>query len=420
MRYIETLLSSVVIVAVIQWLRGYRTDKNQYITGERKEWRNNIREIAQKMAGADMKEIPAILDGLRVNLNSHGCYQGDYPPKEFLDYVKDEHIWREIDNLESTIREEKCAEAEQQKKRLIIYLSLLLKFDWERSKKEVKIESHVIMSIVTFVCSLVLWLLSIHTPQWIVNNPYECIIEVMGFITMYILAWIPYIIFDSKALRLLKWYKSLIPYIISGSVIFILVWMFVCDLKGNCIPAVISTVSILISSIGILVHLFRYNFYKEYDEKISRLLSEDSLILYGKYALAFPAKVIFFFKNYNINICRQEKLPKEFDSDVFIEEIWDKHTPAKKQAYKILGKKEYLKCLWRKMIERDCEHYDWKEWIRRNPEKCKKIVEYRRGEKRYYTVGKDEKKWKTWIELFCESDDASLGKWNDVEQRWEK
>lgn len=425
MRYIELLLSSVVIVAIIQWLRGYRNDKNQYITGERKEWRVNIKEIVQKIAGADMKEIPSMLDGLRVNLNSYGYYQGDYPPEEFLDYMKDEHIWREIDNLESSIKEENYEEAEQHKKSLIMYLSLLLKFDWERSKKEVKMESHVIISIVAFAVSIIFFLLALHTPQEIASHLYDSVIEVMGFIVMYILAWAPYIVSESKEFRFQKWYKSLIPYTISAIILIGLYWIYLACLgNGKGIEKNIAFILVSISLGGAAVHAFRYSFYKEYDVKISTLLSENAIILYEDKTSSLIFRMLNFFRKYNINIYGQKRSSTNFDANAFIEKIWDEQVSAKKQARKILKKKEYLKHILKitikSIIKRNNEQYDWKAWLRQHPEKWKSIVEYRRGDKSYHTIGADVKEWKKWIDLFRKGDSNAPGIWNESARCWEK
>ena len=45
MSLIEVLLSSAVIVAVIQYFQGEKNNKLQYITEERAKWRKEIKEI---------------------------------------------------------------------------------------------------------------------------------------------------------------------------------------------------------------------------------------------------------------------------------------------------------------------------------------------------------------------------------------
>lgn len=50
-------------------------------------------------------------------------------------YLEDGHIWEVIDDLEDNNKENNF---ENNKKKLILYLSALLKYDWERNKYEVK------------------------------------------------------------------------------------------------------------------------------------------------------------------------------------------------------------------------------------------------------------------------------------------
>lgn len=131
---IKLILSSAVISAVISGcvaVLNFRRQNNlQYITGERKEWREEIRKIAQGLHGASYKETLELLVRLKVRINAFGN-KGIK-----TSYMYDAHIWKVIAEIEK----EKCSKEllQLKQKQLIEYLALLLKFDWERSKKEVQ------------------------------------------------------------------------------------------------------------------------------------------------------------------------------------------------------------------------------------------------------------------------------------------
>lgn len=97
MSLIEVLLSSAVIVAVIQYFQGEKNNKLQYITEERAKWRKEIKEIISEIRIADFQTIEKCLTDLGKHLNAYGyCPDGKYE-KNNLDFFQDEHIWREMD-----------------------------------------------------------------------------------------------------------------------------------------------------------------------------------------------------------------------------------------------------------------------------------------------------------------------------------
>lgn len=131
---IKLILSSAVISAVISGcvavLNFRRQNNSQYIIGERKAWREEIRKIAQELNGASYKETLEILVRLKVRINAFGNKENDTL------YMYDAHIWKVIAEIEK----KKCSKEllRLKQKQLIEYLALLLKFDWERSKKRCK------------------------------------------------------------------------------------------------------------------------------------------------------------------------------------------------------------------------------------------------------------------------------------------
>ena len=67
----ETFLGSAVIAAICSGLVTYIISKHQgnlqYITAERKEWRDKIIEIATRLYKADYKETLKILVDLKIS-----------------------------------------------------------------------------------------------------------------------------------------------------------------------------------------------------------------------------------------------------------------------------------------------------------------------------------------------------------------
>lgn len=144
----EIILGSTVIAAIcsgiVSILIATKSNSLQYITSDRKEWREEIRNIAKNLHGAKYKKSLLILTELKVRINAFGKYPND------KDYIEDSHIWEMIDEIEAG---ENTFLFESQKKILVNYLSLLLKYDWERSKEEVRGNSNRIIAYIFFVMS---------------------------------------------------------------------------------------------------------------------------------------------------------------------------------------------------------------------------------------------------------------------------
>lgn len=145
----ETLLGSAVIAAICSGLVSYSISRRQgnlqYITGERKEWREKIREIATRLHRADYKKTLKILTELKVRINAFG---NNGVSSSFMD---DAHIWELINDIEE--KESKPEILKLQQEILIQYLSLLLKNDWERSKKEVMGDIYKLCTRICYIVS---------------------------------------------------------------------------------------------------------------------------------------------------------------------------------------------------------------------------------------------------------------------------
>ena len=136
MQILEILFSSVVIVAIMDYLSKSKSNNIQFVTSARGEWRKDIKRTANEIGKASKENIREVLVNLKVNLNGYGLYPtfGQYPAEKHLDLYKDEHIWKEIAYIEKDIESMDDKTFLSEKDKLIEYLTILLKFDWERSE----------------------------------------------------------------------------------------------------------------------------------------------------------------------------------------------------------------------------------------------------------------------------------------------
>lgn len=113
------------ISAVIGYITFHKSSGLTYVTQERKEWRDAIRNIAAELEKCSYKKRRQVLVELKTRINAYGM--------EGQDELKDAHIWKLIQEIEEC----RPDQYEELKSQMEKYLSALLKYDWERSKKEV-------------------------------------------------------------------------------------------------------------------------------------------------------------------------------------------------------------------------------------------------------------------------------------------
>lgn len=133
---LQVILASTVIAALITTIANMYTSKRtgnlKYITEERQKWREEIRKIAEDIEECPRNQIKKQLTRLKVRINANGkiaLLNND------LSYFEDGHIWYLIEKLEDPCLD--FTKYEEEKGNLINTLSLLLKFDWERQKRDV-------------------------------------------------------------------------------------------------------------------------------------------------------------------------------------------------------------------------------------------------------------------------------------------
>lgn len=148
---LQAVLTSTVVAAIISMLANVynsrRTENLKYITEERQKWREEIRKIAEDIVDCPRNEIKKHLTRLKVRINSNGKINKE-------SYMEDGHIWQLIENLENSSLT--ASEYEKQKVHLIDTLALLLKFDWERQKREVSGSYIKRWHMIFYVCVLLM------------------------------------------------------------------------------------------------------------------------------------------------------------------------------------------------------------------------------------------------------------------------
>lgn len=140
---LEVSVIATLISAGMSYLTFRKSSSLTYVTQERKEWREAIRRIAEELETCPYENRKHVLVQLKTRINAYGL--------DSTEVLDDEHIWRLIQQIEL------CTEKEygDLKNQLILYLSLLLKYDWERSKKEVHGEPWQIIGNMFAVAALV-------------------------------------------------------------------------------------------------------------------------------------------------------------------------------------------------------------------------------------------------------------------------
>ena len=132
MGQIITLLSGAgigaVLSAILVFINNSKKNKLDFITKERSEWRRDIQIILDDL-GKVGKRAEAI-QRLKSRINPYGKNETVDNGDDF--YLHEGHIWSLINTIDisNTSQIEKLSD----------YVRLLWKYDWERSKREIKFD----------------------------------------------------------------------------------------------------------------------------------------------------------------------------------------------------------------------------------------------------------------------------------------
>lgn len=179
----EIILGSVVLSAIISGVISIytynRRNKLKYITKERKEWRNEIRKCSEKLRNLSYSKTLKVCDRLKVRINAYGkCCSNRYS--------SDAHIWEVINEIEKG----ECGQNKLHKLQSILqdYLSLLLKSDWERTKKEVSGDNLRGLEVVLWIVSALIYTGGLVYNVWIseVKWSNEIVVQILACLFIYI------------------------------------------------------------------------------------------------------------------------------------------------------------------------------------------------------------------------------------------
>lgn len=152
---IITLLSGAgigaILSAILVFINNSKRNQIDYITKERAEWRKQLKIILENLKDNQKKDSALIQ--LKSQINPFGKNMEIKYSKPY--YMKDGHIWDILDN--DVIDYD----------RLSLYIALLLKYDWERSKKEIKFNPSTLLRRIIW---LTLFILSIYASIIIYNK----------------------------------------------------------------------------------------------------------------------------------------------------------------------------------------------------------------------------------------------------------
>lgn len=231
--FIIAILSSSVagsiITTIYNQLSARKNDSLVRITDERKYWREKIRTIAEQIGSVAYQNrqdgnINKYLVQLEVSINPYGR-------SARYDFEHDSHIWPEIESIKNAPDEETY---NRHKELLLFYLSLMLKEDWERSKREVKGFSRTLIELaVLSVINVYLECIYLNKSVGVLNL-YDIINMWIGTVVFYIAIRGFLFLFTGKIVeknrlkirylfQLLVWYVFMIPVIILLSALLCLI-----------------------------------------------------------------------------------------------------------------------------------------------------------------------------------------------------
>jgi hypothetical protein len=191
---IITLLSGAgigaVLSAILMFINNSKRNQLDYITRERSEWRREIKSVIVDLLSGNNR--CNAISRLKTQLNPYGKYIEE---SKYEFYMNDGHIWKLVDNFDYSSKNVKI---------LTRYLEILLKYDWERSKREVNYSYNSALYKVfnIFITIILLSLFLLMKGNWFDSK----IMAIFGFVFPFFVI-IVYSAFIPKILELLKHHK---------------------------------------------------------------------------------------------------------------------------------------------------------------------------------------------------------------------
>lgn len=281
---LSSTVISAIITTILTFVSNKRKDTVENIVKERKLWRNELRTISVDITNCKkLCELKKTINNLKVRINPYGMCG------EMIFY--DSYIWKEISKLENCNQLSKT-DLEERKRIFINLVSCLLKFDWERSKNEIKgnLQTKLVISslCISFILYSVLWF-------WNYYLGAGKMIHYMSYCIIYLIfvAFSLIIIYMSDKWKSSKQFKGYM-YLSVLSIGFILyLWKkilfpnYLLDSKINCIIFWAPFITLLYSvEIKMLAYM-----------KNTRLYILSSMITVGETKIDKKYKIFFWWNN---------------------------------------------------------------------------------------------------------------------------
>lgn len=166
---LSTVITSSVIVGIIEFIRWKKDVNITNITNERKIWREEIRKIAEQISQIHNTSLLSVpISALKIRINTRGIKQMSIDTSEINDTFKkeeyfchDTYIWKLINDYEQgkvTNENILCY-----KNTLINCISILLKYDWDKSKNEIRVSASEILNKTMYIILTLLLILILIT-----------------------------------------------------------------------------------------------------------------------------------------------------------------------------------------------------------------------------------------------------------------
>lgn len=130
-----------IVTAVGTFIQSSKKNQLDYITRERSEWRKQLKQILVELQDVGSRE--KAIAKLKNQINPYGKDMDIKKTKPY--FMREGHIWDLLALPIESIDYDK----------LSFYIELLLKYDWERSKQEIKFKPTVLLD---WIVTTVLWL----------------------------------------------------------------------------------------------------------------------------------------------------------------------------------------------------------------------------------------------------------------------
>lgn len=150
---LTSTLFAAVVTGLLNYIINYKKIVAENLILERKLWRESMKEISYEIAQAtNTKFLRLAITKLKVNINAYGQNNSSQ-------YMLDGHIWELIKVFE--------ADEKINTTKIMVYansftnmISTLIKYDWERSKSEIKGNSNIKGILVTNIMCILFGIIS--------------------------------------------------------------------------------------------------------------------------------------------------------------------------------------------------------------------------------------------------------------------